>query len=596
MPALIHNKNIKKRVDLGINTYNEIICKKGNKTMKKGKIFNVLFIIILIILSMIMLYFIDKKEGFHEDEIFSYGSSNYKYDNLFQAAAHMDSRNRAIEKYIMADTIGQTIKNIIYYSKNSEEYGNLIYEIMISDKPIWKTPEDAKNYLSVTSDEIFSFGSIYYNQARDVHPPLFYFLVHIVSVLFLNNFSKYIIFLINLVFFIGICIFIRKILKLYDKEKLSIQAIILYGASIGGISTVIFQRMYAMLAFFCVLYLYLTLKIIKNEYVLDKKLKIQLVLTTIFGFLTQYYFCIYAVFVFIIIFIKMLMDKKNKEAITYLIQHIKAALIGVVFFPPSIYHIFFSYRGIGNKIVLKKYIYKIVYYIKEILNAYSLASIIGYIIAIGMIITIIILLIKNRKKIKFKFESLLLLIPIILFILVIAKISPTVNEKYTIRYVTAILPIISVFIIFIIDNLINNKKISLTILTIFTIIISIYGLTVNNPKYLYKGYSEYMDIAEKYKDLNFLYVCDNGFTHINSLPEFMIYNKSMIINLSHDKLDFLITDEEFQKQNEYILSIKKWMNTDEVLNKILEKTGFTKYEVLLDDNSDTQSKIYLIKR
>ena len=36
--------------------------------------------------------------------------------------------------------------------------------------------------------------------------------------------------------------------------------------------------------------------------------------------------------------------------------------------------------------------------------------------------------------------------------------------------------------------------------------------------------------------------------------------------------------------------------TLEVLNKILEKTNFSQYEVLLDDNSDTQSKIYLIKR
>jgi len=564
--------------------------------MKKQNIFNILFIIIVIILSFLMLYFINQKEGFHEDEIFSYGSSNYKYDNVFQAAAHMDSRNRAIEKYIISDTIGQTIKNIIYYAKNSEEYGNVIYEIMSADKPIWKTPEDAKNYLSVSTDEIFYFGSIYYNQARDVHPPLFYFLVHIVSVLFLNNFSKYIIFLINLVFFIGICVFIRKILKLYDKEKLSIPAIILYGVSIGGISTVIFQRMYAMLAFFCVLYLYITLKIIKNEYILDKKLKIWLVLTTIFGFLTQYYFCIYAVFVFFIMFIKMLIDKKNKEAITYLVQHIKAAVIGVIIFPPSIYHIFFSYRGIGNKMNFEKYISKIVYYIKETLNAYSLASIIGYVIVIGMIIGITILLIRNRKKLKFKFENLLLLIPVILFILVIAKISPNINEKYTIRYVTAILPIISIFIIFITDNLINSKKISLIILTTFTIIISIYGLIVNTPKYLYKGYSEYIDIAEKYKDLNFVYVCDNGFTHINSLPEFMIYNKSMIINLSHDKLDFLLSEEELQRQDEYILSIKKWMNTEEVLNKILEKTNFSQYEVLLDDNSDTQSKIYLIKR
>ena len=38
------------------------------------------------------------------------------------------------------------------------------------------------------------------------------------------------------------------------------------------------------------------------------------------------------------------------------------------------------------------------------------------------------------------------------------------------------------------------------------------------------------------------------------------------------------------------------MNTEEVLNKMLEKTNFSRYELLLDDIGDTQSKIYLIKR
>ena len=565
--------------------------------MKKSNLFNLLFIITVIILSIIMLYFINQKEGFHEDEIFSYGSSNYKYDNVFQAAADMDSRNRAIEKYIKSDSISQTIKNIVYYMKNSEEYGNKIYEIMKADKPVWKTPEDAKNYLTVTSDEIFSFWPVYYNQSRDVHPPLFYFLVHIVSVLFLNNFSKYIIFIINLAFFIATCFIMRKILKLYDKEKMSIPAIILYGASIGAISTVIFQRMYAMLTFFCVMYLYITLKIIKNNFEINKRLKIELILATILGFLTQYYFCIYAVFVFFIMIIKMLVNKKNKEAIRYLNSHIISAVIGIVFFPASIYHIFFSYRGIGNKITFSKYISKVVYYIKETLNSYGLAStIVGYTILSVIIIMLVVLFIKNRKKLKFKFETLLFILPVILFILVISKISPNVNEKYTIRYVTAILPVISIFLVFTIDNFIDNKKISLIVMITFSIIISIFGLMVNHPKYLYKGYSEYIKIAEENKDLNFVYVCDNGFTHINSLPEFMIYNKSLIININHDNLDFLLEEKELLEKNEYILTIKKWMNTDEVLNKILEKTGFSRYEILLDNDTDTQSKIYKIMK
>lgn len=564
--------------------------------MKNQKtIFNTLFIITLIILSLIMFYFINQKEGFHEDEIFSYGSSNYKYDNVFQAAAHMDSRNRAIEKYIIGDNLSQTIKNMVYYSKNSKEFGDLVWEIMSQDKPIWKTPEDAKNYLSVTSDEIFSLGSVYYNQARDVHPPLFYFLVHIVSILFLNNFSKYIIFLINLGFFIGTCILLRKILKLYNKEKLSIPTIILYGASIGAISTVVFQRMYAMLAFFCVYYLYINLKIIKNEFIIDKKLKRELIIVTILGFLTQYYFCIYAVFVFICMFVKMIKNKNKENYIKYLTGHIKAAIIGVAIFPPAIYHIFFSYRGVGNSNNVN-ILEKTIFYLKEVLNSYSLNNLIGYLIIGIATIVIISLVIKKRKEIKEKFIGILLIIPIILFIIIISKISPNVNPKYTIRYITAILPIIALGTILIIDKIINNKKLSIIITLSFSVIISILGLIYNEPKYLYRGYNEYLKLANQYKDLDFVYMCDNGFTHINSLPEFMIYNKSMIINTNHDNLDFLLTEPEIQKKEQFILSIKKWMNVEEVLRNVLERTGFNEYEILLDDNGDFNSIIYLIKK
>ena len=66
--------------------------------------------------------------------------------------------------------------------------------------------------------------------------------------------------------------------------------------------------------------------------------------------------------------------------------------------------------------------------------------------------------------------------------------------------------------------------------------------------------------------------------------------------MNYDKLDFLATDQELQSQDQFVLTIKKWMNVEDTLNKILENTGFTKYELLLDQNDDTQSIIYLVSR
>ena len=83
---------------------------------------------------------------------------------------------------------------------------------------------------------------------------------------------------------------------------------------------------------------------------------------------------------------------------------------------------------------------------------------------------------------------------------------------------------------------------------------------------------------------------------MTSMPEFLIYNKSLIINMNYDKLDFLRTDEELQSQDQFILTIKKWMNVEDTLNKILEYTGFSNYEILLQQEDDTGSIIYLVSK
>ena len=90
--------------------------------------YNVLTILVLIIVTIFMFYWIGQKEGFHEDEIFSYGSSNYKWDNVFQAAAKSDFFNRTIEKYIITDDFGETLENIKYYVFHQDEFGELAGE------------------------------------------------------------------------------------------------------------------------------------------------------------------------------------------------------------------------------------------------------------------------------------------------------------------------------------------------------------------------------------------------------------------------------------------------------------------------------------
>ena len=432
-----------------------------------------------------------------------------------------------------------------------------------------------------------------------MHPPLFYILVHLASSIAYGVFSKYIIFSINLIFFILSFYIIRKIFILFDKKWLGLIALVLYGLSMGAASTVIFQRMYMMITFFGLAYLYVNLKILKNNLEITKKEKWQLFWTVLLGFLTQYYFCILVFIIFILMLIRFIQKKEYKMLKKYVVIHVVTAIVGIILFPAAIYHIFFSYRGVNLIENGRSFGQTILFYIQRIAEAYSVNNILIFallaLVIIGIFIKFIILK-KDKKKIRNLYSYLLIIIPTVLYILIVAKMAPDIEAKYAMRYIMPILPELAIIFVLGISKIFENKKVVYGLTTALVLVITVNGIITNEPKYLYRGYNNYLEIADEYKGLKSVYAVDNAFTHLTSLPEFMTYDKSLIINMNYDKLDFLKTDEEIQSENQFILTIKKWMNVEDTLNQILEYTGFRNYEVLLDQEDDTGSIIYLITR
>ena len=539
---------------------------------------NKYIILIITILSCLMFYFIGEKQGFHEDEIFSIGSSNYKYDNVYRSFGYAEANQDVFYNPILkSDNKLYNLKKFIFDNDSFIKDETLSKEV-----PIFRTNSEALEYLTIGKYDVFNYFSVYYNQARDVHPPLFYFLVHFVSTIFYGTFSKYIIFSINLLFFIGTLLVINKIMKSLNKEKLGIPTMILYGGSIGCISTVVFQRMYMMLTFFSILYLYLTIKFIQDDFKVEKKYP--WILTILFGFLTQYYFCIYIVLVFILLAIYLIIKKEYKKLYDYFIVHVIPAVIGVAFYPASIYHIFFSYRGIGDGGSTKTIFESIIYYLSQIYKLFGFKNL----LLITIIISII-LFIKNKVTIdKEKYKYLIILIlPVIMYILIVSKIAPFLGEDYTSRYIMLTFPIIAISIMYLLSLISKSSIIPL----IISVVLVINGLYNETPVYLYKDYKKVMDLAYEYKEDYFVYVFDNYFTHLSSLPEFATYKASLIINVND--YDFsLLNNDELNNNSEFIVCIKNWINQDEVLNKILENTKYNKYEKLLELNSDVESTYY----
>ena len=95
-----------------------------------------ILIVILLLQTFFMVYFGMKKEGFHDDEMATYTLSNYKDGFIIRS------------------------KNLITQWVD----GDVLFDV-----------------LTVSEEESFSYKAVYENQERDVHPPLYYYIIHTIS-------------------------------------------------------------------------------------------------------------------------------------------------------------------------------------------------------------------------------------------------------------------------------------------------------------------------------------------------------------------------------------------------------------------------------
>ena len=107
--------------------------------MKEKKI-RLIMVLILVVQLLNVLYWGSKKEGYYIDELWTYGLANsYEAPFLWEKAGYMNE---------------------------------------------WHEPEFYMDYLVANEGEKFAFHSVYENQARDVHPPFYYMILHTVCSLF----------------------------------------------------------------------------------------------------------------------------------------------------------------------------------------------------------------------------------------------------------------------------------------------------------------------------------------------------------------------------------------------------------------------------
>lgn len=400
----------------------------------------------------------------------------------------------------------------------------------ISDsyKNTWRPGIDYYRLLTVSPVEKFNYKQVYINQEKDVHPPLYYFIIHTVSSFFPYEFSKWFGIIPNITFFLFTQFFIflttNTILKSQTK---ALVPCILYGFSLGAISSVEFIRMYAMTTMFFMASLYINCRIIYKDF---RNINlIFLFLINISGYMTHYYFIVFSFFICLFTNIYLY---NTKYIIKYDIVNILAVIMLPILYPASLSHIFSGYRGVEafQNIVSTPFLSRLDSFYK-IIDKHLFSKMISYFI----IFCIIYLFIKLAYIIKIKGYSalpstlhknlsifistktvqitiLLCAISICPFLL-LSKIAAFIDF----RYISPLYPVFAIITSILIITF-YEKHIFTKIAAIFFCTAIILSGVISEYKVQYKNYTKTFSLITKEKDIFIIDLSPHKLLFSNLLP------------------------------------------------------------------------------
>ncbi len=212
----------------------------------------------------------------------------------------------------------------------------------------WTDTSEFLSELTSQGEESFRFRQTYETAMIDVHPPLYFFLLHLLSSFFPGIFNKWIGISLNLCLLIPILLLVRNIaLKLSGENKIiAIVTMALFGLSPATISMVMMVRMYMLLTLWTLLYAYLCVSDLERDKLSVTRFLLPVFICGFCGFMTQYFFVIPMFFLtFVYAFYLFFSCRRIKDALIFGFTALLSLIATYFVWSISYYHIFKGYRG-----------------------------------------------------------------------------------------------------------------------------------------------------------------------------------------------------------------------------------------------------------
>lgn len=208
----------------------------------------------------------------------------------------------------------------------------------------------------------FNYPSVYFHQRLDVHPLLYYSLVHTICSVFKGTYSSFYTTVINWFFLLAADILILHFFrKIYGKVYYAAVPFAFLFLMTVMQRLYLLPRMYMMLAFFCFWYLFIHWDLIIGGN-WKKSSLVKMFFCIFLGTQTHYYFYVYACILTLFTVTYLIYKRKRYELCNYLYSGIIGIAASWILFPWVIWHIFFNQQQKHTDIVpwsaekLKEYV------------------------------------------------------------------------------------------------------------------------------------------------------------------------------------------------------------------------------------------------
>ncbi|WP_026670485.1 hypothetical protein [Butyrivibrio sp. AE3006] len=538
----------------------------GNHNINKTYIEKALLLLLLLLILANSCIFASQKKGYFLDEGCTFLTSNadvIKFDSL---------------------------QTLIKQYKHAPVY-------FVMDK--WTGYEEIMDFYTTKNSGSFGFLDVCYSQAYDVHPPLYFACINIISSLFPNLDLKWVGYLVNIIFLLATCICIYNICVLVlgtDNKIPAMAAMLYYGLSYEFTNTATYCRMYAMLGFWLTMLLFVTIRFVKNDFLCNKHFLFWHCCAIFCAMLTQYFAAFYILPIFIISLLLLIIKKKSVK--NYVQSNLITGILYLLLWPSSVFHLLFTNRGrdvLTNVIDMnlqsriKDYIYLLSC---SLFSGMNKSMCIFFVIA--LILGVISIWNYRKRNIVEKSDTdyqncsiyILLCIPAILYFVIVSALSPWIVD----RYQMPIMPIFSILIVLVIHkflkSFIKNRIIIYVLLLALPLILCYRWESKYEPRYLYND-SQRSEYIANYKMYDAIVVSRKPNDLFVEIP--INYPHSNYLSTFESGIDKAIHSIS-EIHHPFVMYLYK--NCDAEIAEYLQKSGFSCEK--LDYSADSYD-IYFVK-